>query len=357
MTFPETASALMTLFVRDIISRIDIRQSLVTHTAGFLSRQISDGNCVIYLDALDEAPIETQTNLQASLLEFAAAYPRARIFMSMRPAALCENELLQRDWDRVEIFPFRPEQIRQTVFAWYHSQPEYAANLWQRIEKSRRHLKILESPLMLWIACNLAHATQICEGAPAWRRRTDLLELFIDDAIGTWMRRAPVPTILQQSVFRILLAELSLGLLQQRKQGDSWTGDVVQRQIQSLVGRFSSLDNRDILKDLFSIGILTTLQLQSGEQVLTYSHLAVGDYLAGVCIARRSNTGSTREVEELINRFAGEPSWQDPIVVAAACMQNPVPLLDLLCNPKFDDEARRRLTLAAHCLSEISSGM
>jgi hypothetical protein len=352
---PHGASALMTILVREIMIRISIRESLAPHIESFLSRQISEGNCVIHLDALDEAPYETQVNLQVSLQEFVTTHPKARIITSMRPAALGESDRLLGDWDRVELLPFGPEQIRQTVFAWHNAQPDYAASLWQRIEKNTRHLKILESPLLVWIACNLADEVKL--DAAAWRRRTDLLELFIDEAIGKWMRRPPVPTVMQQSAFRTLLSDISLSLLRQRSQGDYWTRGVLLQQIRSVLKRYAALENRDILQDLINIGILSTLQLQSGEQALTFSHLAVGDYLAGVCIARRANTGSIKDIEELINSIAGEPSWQDAIVVAAVYMDNPIPLLDLLCNPKLDDETRRRLALAAHCLAEISSSM
>ena len=357
-SFPESASGLMSLLVQQILNRIEISEPLRPHLERYLSRRIEEGACVLYLDALDEAPNEVQANLPIALREFAAAYPQSRILLSMRLSALWESSQPLSEWDQVGLLPFRPEQIRQTVFAWFQNDPEYALRLWRHIEKSGGSLKSMETPLMLWIACNIAPSVREDGSSDfLWHRRSDLLERFVDSVIEKWARRSPVPSELQQAAFRTLLAELAFGLLRMRRQGDVWSRDFVRSQIESSLKFYPVLRGRDLFQDLLHSGVLTLLPTQGFGQALTFSHASVGDYLAGVCIAFRANTGKQAQMHEIINSVAGEPSWQDPIVFAAAHLDDPVALLDQLCDARYDDETRRRLALAAHCLAEISSGL
>jgi predicted NACHT family NTPase len=119
-----------------------------------------------------------------------------------------------------------------------------------------------------------------------------------------------------------------------------------------------------LLDDLiFNCGILRGSQIQG----YFFLHLTIQEYLAAAALARLVNDDQGRGwetqiafmgkkwlVSQLVDKKAWDPRWQEVITLLAGQMDNPIPLLELLCDPSRDDIFRHRLCLAARCLPEIS---
>lgn len=351
---PDSQSMLET-FASHLLSRISVRETLYPHVHRVLCGMIEAGHCTLFIDALDEASAQTQSELQSAVPEFVHQYPHVRMVITMRPSALSENWQSQNDWDRITLLPFRNEQIKQAIDLWLQEDPVQARTFWNYLDTHRRHLKILQSPLLLWIACNIAPATRQSNTHPiSWRRRSDLFDMFVDVSLNKWMQRRPVPTPAQKNSFRSLLGDIAFQLLQKREKGDFWDANRVDAAIAVCAENTPALAQRDIRKDLLTSGMFTLMPTSNKEADWAFSHVAVGNYLAGCSIAKRANTSRWNEIEKILDRVASDPAWHEAIVFASVDLNNPVPLLEMLTDAERDDEIRTRLALAAQCLAEIS---
>ena len=97
-----------------------------------------------------------------------------------------------------------------------------------------------------------------------------------------------------------------------------------------------------------------------------FLHLTVQEFLAGAALARLVDDGPgwTAQltigervwmVQDLVDKKAWDPRWQEVITLLAGRVKNPLPLLELLSTSASDDLFRHRLCLAARCLEELPS--
>lgn len=355
MQVPDDPKSLLGAFADHLLSRISVRESLYPHIHRVVCGMIEAGYCTLFIDALDEAPAQIQSDFQSALPEFVRNYPHVRLVITMRPSALSENWQTQNDWDRITLLPFRSEQIKQAIDLWLQDSPDQARALWGYLSTHQRHLKILQSPLLLWLACNVAPAARANSIYPiGWRRRSDLFDLFVDVSLNKWMQRRPIPTNAQKSSFRSLLGDVALHLLQRRDKGDFWDANRVDAALAVCAENAPALAQRDLRKDLLNSGMFTLLPTSAKEADWAFSHVAVGNYLAGCSLAKRANTSRWSEIAELLDREASDPAWHESIVFASVDLNDPMPLLEMLSDARRDDETRTRLALAAQCLAEIS---
>lgn len=126
--------------------------------------------------------------------------------------------------------------------------------------------------------------------------------------------------------------------------------------------------------------LLTDLTQNSGilrgdaGQGYFFLHLTVQEFLTAAYLAKLVNKGKkgwktkfrirqkTLTIQELVDKKAWDPRWQEVITLLAGQLKEPAPLLKMLSlpdptstNPYSDDLFRHRLSLAALCLTELAS--
>jgi predicted NACHT family NTPase len=120
-----------------------------------------------------------------------------------------------------------------------------------------------------------------------------------------------------------------------------------------------------LLDDLtLNCGILRGSQ----NQGYFFLHLTMQEYLAAAALARLVSddqgkrwetqialAGKHWTIRQLVDKKAWDPRWQEVVTMLAGQVDNPIPLLEMLCDPVRDDIFRHRLCLAARCLPEIPS--
>ncbi len=99
------------------------------------------------------------------------------------------------------------------------------------------------------------------------------------------------------------------------------------------------------------------------KQGFFFFHLALHEALAATALARSVNNngwqttltiaGKRVALKTLIDKKSWDPRWQEVLVVLAGQLADPLPLLSTLVEKKHDDFFRRRLALAAQCLTEV----
>ncbi|MDO8366638.1 MAG: NACHT domain-containing protein [Saprospiraceae bacterium] len=121
----------------------------------FIERILSNGDCIVLLDGLDEVSRDTRLDdVIQEVTDFTQKYRESRFLVSCRVAAY--NHWFSK-FKEVEIADFNEAQIEDFVGKYFQKEPETGKYCWKRLQESKPLLEMASSPLL----------HRICQGTGA----------------------------------------------------------------------------------------------------------------------------------------------------------------------------------------------
>ena len=341
---PEQFSAVVAMVIRQ-------RYHLSSPAQTLLERKILQGDCLLCLDALDEAKIERRRELLLTVSAFTRQYPEVPFLLTSRREGYHPQWLPAEEVRLLEVLPFDEKRVRAVIQFWF-DHPNEAETFWNSLREQKGLNEALRSPLLLRIACRAAkEALSAGRPLPRWSRRVELYASFLQDLLSSWAITPPFPDTVEQTLLLDLASELALVLLQDEISAGGRSAQSFPDRLNSLALRYPLLSKRNISEDLNRSGILTSFE--SGKYI-AFAHRTLGEYLAARHLVKKVREEGWLMVQAQIDRYADHPSWHQMLLFFAGLLPDPTPLLYLLMKRERDDELRHRLALAALCLPEIA---
>jgi HEAT repeat protein len=311
-----------------------------------LRRKLSEGKCLLLLDALDQVPREHRNDLSEKLNGFAQNYPCSIICTSraVRYAGGFLNGARE-----VEIIPFNREQIKQYVQRWFtnaassiDSGSVSADELIPQLLRNPRIWALAQVPLLLSLLCSLYQERE--HALPP--RRCQIYVEAVEYMLSRWSRNRKPQSGERLSAKITLLEELAYHFTCEGKEVFS-SDDLHNRTEEYLKSGRAQFGPDSTASEL--ITELSEkdriIKIEKDGQAYAFVHCSFQEYLTASYL-RRVGNGIALAREHL-----WEYDWHDTLSLFAGLMEDPVPLLQMIIGER-DDIFSSLLLLAGRCITE-----
>jgi energy-coupling factor transporter ATP-binding protein EcfA2 len=308
-------------------NEIDLTQSIAEELSNFGFPTSSDfaislleqGKLLILLDGLDEVP---KTNLNTVIDEIQAFVTR---YDQNRYIASCRIAAHRSTWGRfrdIELADFDDEQIQQFIYNWFQTQQdcaeETAKRCWTTLNDPGNICakELAQTPLLLTFLCMVYDHTQ---GFPS--QRATLYRKALDILLEEW---AAEKRINHEVIYQGLNSDLEKVLLSEI----AYNGIVneqfffTQQELIDQIKGFLS-DTFDHPKYLDGKAVLDAIAVQQGilvqraEDVFSFSHLTLQEYLAAQYLKENFDY-----VPTLLKEHLEEERWQEVFLMLAGLIHS-----------------------------------
>ncbi|MGH7809631.1 MAG: NACHT domain-containing protein, partial [Candidatus Binatia bacterium] len=336
--------------------------------AGYFERRLKNGNCVLFLDGLDEVLDEAvHKQVVSEIISFSNTYTDNWIVVTCRVAGWHEQlpdfrQFSAQEFDRDDVRQFigawyrevtrkaeidklgaspKPESMREAEERAYSLSAEPTGNLWGALSRNESLLRIARTPLILSLV-TLVHKNRTADlpkgRARLYRECLDiLLDIWDSKDKGLVSPDAPSPNDKLLVLKTIAFHYVEQGLLEMELDG---LETLVAPLLPSLTKPVSA---RSLIRQIYErSGVLV-------EQAIGrygFAHRALHDYLAASHIAEQN-------LDSILVDHAAEERWREVILIAIGLVtprQRAETLLASLL--RRSDENPASLALAGRSLAE-----
>lgn len=272
---------------------------------------LNDGRFLVLLDGVDEIPGDELESAVHAIRDFISRFPKCRYVISCRTA-------FYKDWfgdfhDFV-LADFDDQQIREFAKNWFTRDEERAANVPRAFAKllaspeHRATRELAGSPLLLTFLCLVYRKTQ---QFPANRAQVyhKALRIFLEE----WNAHK---LIHNERLYKDLTPELEIELLKDIA-GPSFLDSQLffsGKDLTVYIDKFLRAE-LNAPRSLSATEILTAIAVQQGlfieraQNVWTFSHLTIQEYLAAAWILEEG------QANEVILKHAGDGHWREVLLL------------------------------------------
>jgi hypothetical protein len=322
-----------------------------------LEDKLSNGKCLLLLDALDEVPKDHRNCLKEKLSRFVRNYPCPIICTSRivgYAGAFVEGA------KEVEIVPFSQKQTEEYIEIWFKNAEDYiedesvsAEKLIQELRDKPQISGLAQNPLLLSLLCSLYQEKSL--QLPA--RRTQLYEKAVDYMLSEWSKNRK-----QQSRGKIeakirLLEELAYHFsCDDEKEGSEIFSS---KELSSKIGEclqdsgfsveFKNYIASDLMDELSEDDGILQKWDRDGNKYL-FLHRTFQEYLTASYLKRKIKENQNEGISA-VKKLFWEYDSHETLILLAGLMDKPVLLLQALTDEE-DDIFKTLLLLAGRCLAE-----
>ena len=316
----------------------------------WFAEQLSNGQCMILLDGLDEvAVLEQRRSVSKWVDQQIINYPRCRFIVTSRPQGYLTAPVELANV--LEVQPFRAEQVRRFVDAWYlanevlsfgseddgvrHKAKQGAEDFLQRLRNQPSLSALTVNPLLLTMIAMVHRYRGQLPG-----RRVELYAEICDVLLGHWRQAKGIQDALTAAQKRVVLQPQAAEMMT-RQCRDIRTDDVIPI-IEDPLNSVGLVDEpaQQFLSDVqASSGLL----LESEVGVWRFAHLTFQEYLAATHLVEQQTRLDW-------NQVVNDSWWHETLRLVVA--QSDASQLVRAC---LDNNSVSALTLAADCLEEARS--
>lgn len=275
------------------------------------------GKLLILLDGLDEVPTKNLSEAIAQIQNFVDRYDQNRYIASCRVAAYRHNF---RRFTDVAMADFSAPQIKQFIFNWFQADVDQQAGTGQKcwdLMQKPEHLcarELAQTPLLLTLLCLVYDRSQ---NFP--HNRSVLYRKALRVLLEEW---ASEKRILQDEIYQglsteleeVLLAEIAYrGFEVDRLFFDQ--REIVDQIKQFLANNLNAPRHLDGEKVLDAIAIQQGILVERAEDVFSFSHLTLQEYLTA------QHIDDHRLVPELVAQHLTSERWQEVFLLVAGLMR------------------------------------
>jgi len=333
-------------------------------------QQLEKGHLLLLLDGLDEISSNFQKNHVNPILH---TYSSCSIILTCRTVSFEQHKALEGTPEVFTISGIPTKQRDQYIRSFVQKVgPNYnPEQLIQAIEGSSQIQGLASNPLLLSIICYLSKDGDLLPQTRAMFYRRLILKLMQEHVRQEV--HYPSDISLTEEDKLDILALTALDLFQQGERklvfSSSELTDALERSLEfrQLAGKNGGEKAIALRQDFITNSGL----LQGNDDRYFFLHLTIQEYLSAKALARIIEKKSWDTpillhaqqipIRTFISHKAWTPLWHEVITLFVGELQNPLPLLQMLSQPKptpenphGDDLFRHRLALAAICLGEIS---
>ncbi|MEG4588403.1 NACHT domain-containing protein [Microcoleus sp. MOSTC5] len=306
-------------------SQIDIEKLIVEEFSicGFppseqvIAKALEQGKLLILLDGLDEVPTVNTNEVISKIQNFVDRYDKNSFIVSCRTAAYRNN--FQRFTD-VKIADFDDTQIEQFIGNWFQSEVDKQAGTaqkcWKLLQKPEYAAakELAHTPLLLTFLCLNYDRSQNFPN-----NRSVLYKKALRILLEEW---AAEKRILRDEIYQGLSTELEESLLSEI----AYTGfeanklffsqrEVVEEIKTFLAGNLNApkhLDGEAVLK---AIAVQQGILVERAEDVYSFSHLTLQEYLTAQYIA------DNNLIEQLVTCHLSDYRWPEVFLLVAGLVR------------------------------------
>ncbi|MEV4312724.1 NACHT domain-containing protein [Actinocrispum sp. NPDC049592] len=325
--------------------------------AGWVHRRLRDGRSVVLVDGVDEVPVRRRKEVQAWLRDLVDTFPKIKVVVTARPAAVDEKWLAEEKFGSVTLEQMGADDIRKFIERWHVAASHATPLPSERVDlpaaeqrlmtqfDSRPHLRTLAAnPLLCAMLCalNLNHASELPRSRMELYQRALAMLLDIRDT------ERGIKGFLELAEKRALLRDIAWRLTQANRVELSKARalEYVELKLRGLPNVDKPAD--DVLHHLLErSGVLR----QPIPGKVDFIHRTFQEYLAA------SEATEQAHIDTLVAN-AHLDSWRETIVMACghAKKKQADDLLTEIMNraDKEPRNARRLWLLAAACLETVT---
>ncbi|MBD1884758.1 NACHT domain-containing protein [Microcoleus vaginatus] len=315
-------------------SQIDIEKLIVEEfsicgfpsSEQFIAKALEQGKLLILLDGLDEVPTVNTNEVISKIQNFVDRYDKNSFIVSCRTAAYRNN--FQRFTD-VKLADFDDTQIEQFIGNWFQSEVDKqvgtAQKCWELLQKPEYAAakELAHTPLLLTFLCLTYDRAQNFPN-----NRSVLYKSALRILLEEW---AAEKRILRDEIYQGLSTELEESLLSEI----AYTGfdtdklffsqrEVVEEIKTFLAGNLNApkhLDGEAVLK---AIAVQQGILVERAENVYSFSHLTLQEYLTAQYIA------DNNLIEQLVTGHLSDRRWREVFLLVAGLVRSKNGADDLL---------------------------
>ena len=283
----------------------------------FTAKALEQGKLLILLDGLDEVPSQNLTETINQIQNFVDKYDKNRFIASCRTAAYRHNF---RRFSDVAMADFDDEQIQQFINNWFHGEDDKQAKTgnkcWELLQKTENEAakELAHTPLLLTFLCLVYDRSQNFPN-----NRSELYKKALRILLEEW---ASEKRILQDEIYQGLHTELEKLLLSEI----AYTGfesnrlffsqrEIVEQIKNFLSSNLNAPQHLDGEKVLNAIAIQQGILVERAEDVFSFSHLTLQEYLTAQYI------DDHRLVEKLVTEHLTDKRWKEVFLLVAGVMR------------------------------------
>jgi energy-coupling factor transporter ATP-binding protein EcfA2 len=120
------------------------------YASDFVERAFRNGLAAIFLDSLDEVPLQQRDKTLREIREFAIGYPKNKVVVSSRTA---DYNPIHECFNECELARLSEQAISKIIHAWFSSEPEKAVKLQEHLANDDGVYSPCETPLLLSLLC------------------------------------------------------------------------------------------------------------------------------------------------------------------------------------------------------------
>ena len=320
-------------------SQIDIEKLIVEEFSicgfpspeQFIAKVLEQGKLLILLDGLDEVPTVNTNEVISKIQNFVDRYYKNRFIVSCRTAAYRNN--FQRFTD-VKLADFDDTQIEQFIGNWFQSevdkQARTAQKCWELLQKPEYAAakELAHTPLLLTFLCLNYDRSQNFPN-----NRSVLYKKALRILLEEW---AAQKRIQKEEIYQGLSTELEESLLSEI----AYTGfetdklffsqrEVVEEIKTFLAGNLNAPKHLDGEAVLNAIAVQQGILVERAEDVYSFSHLTLQEYLTAQYIAD-NNIPDKNLIEQLVTCHLFDPRWREVFLLVAGLVRSKNGADDLL---------------------------
>ena len=319
-----------------------------------VSERLGTDNCLLLLDAFDEAPADKRHGLLTALGEWVHKHPQARVFFTSRAVGYAPPWRIPKDSEierEMELLPFDDGQLSAFLDAFFASDAAAAQELRDILHRAPQLRGMAQYPLLLGFLCVLYQEEQGTQSDRlrhfANLRRSELYEFILRRLLsGAWHDTPHLLSDAKVAAKLRLLAQVAFRLFAEGKEQffmeellqvtqnayrDLYSQPLSEAELTSKIEEWSETD-----------GLLIKAGTGDNPPYL-FLHLTFQEYLTACALAKRANREGWNAIAELMEREIVSPYWEHIILLLTDKLTNLDPLLKLLRQRLLDaDENVRR---------------
>ncbi|MFN6539418.1 MAG: NACHT domain-containing protein [Nostoc sp. EkiNYC01] len=296
----------------------------------FTNEALKEGKLVILLDGLEEISSSNFTKAINHFAEFVNKYQKNRFIISCRTAAYPAYRRGLKRFTSVIITDFNDNQIEQFIQKWFCLEAYKSAGkgkqCWELLQKPENAAvkEFAKTPLLLTFLCLVYnHHSQTFE-----TNHTELYDKILGILLEKWPIHQGIITSenyqnLCRSKPKILLSEIAYKSFES-KIPFFWQGKLAS-QITTFLTNNLNISQNDPDKILKAIVVETGILLEKEDDVYSFSHLALQEYLTATYINEHQF-----QVDKLVTEHLTDKRWKEIFLLLIELMQGDADKLLLL---------------------------